>query len=167
MMGKKTDNDDKKISKVKWYKLVQEFILISHHPSPSKMAEGKVQIMEAKQALEEAIATQDFGRAAELKEHISGLETTQVQLAAEVDQPSIREKEVRVEKVKLINYALTPPAHSCFSHPSSKPSFFETKLYIVSAWQKTRNSYIYLFGNKINIFIILKRHFLNNLALRH
>ncbi|XP_063055418.1 condensin complex subunit 3 [Engraulis encrasicolus] len=63
-----------------------------------KMAEGKVQIMEAKQALEEAIATQDFGRAAELKEHISGLETTQVQLAAEVDQPSIREKEVRVEK---------------------------------------------------------------------
>ncbi|KAL2084401.1 hypothetical protein ACEWY4_019919 [Coilia grayii] len=63
-----------------------------------KLAEGKVQIMEAKQALEDAISAQDFGRAAELKDRISELEGAQAQLVAEAAQPSNREKEVRVEK---------------------------------------------------------------------
>lgn len=63
-----------------------------------KIAEVKVHIMEAKQTLEDCISAQDFGRAAELKERISELEDQRTQLVTEATQPSVREKEVRVEK---------------------------------------------------------------------
>ncbi|KAM5126162.1 condensin complex subunit 3-like [Mantella aurantiaca] len=52
--------------------------------------------MEAKQALEEAINTQDFGKASELKEKVSELESLKAQLIKEAEEPEL--KEIRVEK---------------------------------------------------------------------
>ncbi|XP_076150905.1 condensin complex subunit 3 isoform X1 [Alosa pseudoharengus] len=66
-----------------------------------KLAEVKVHIMEAKQALEDCISAQDFSHAAELKDRISELETRRAQLVAEAAQTDSKEKEVRVEKSSL------------------------------------------------------------------
>ncbi|XP_077333854.1 condensin complex subunit 3 [Lithobates pipiens] len=61
-----------------------------------KIANIKVQLMEAKQALEEAINAQDFGKASELKEKVSELEMVKAQLIKEAEEPEL--KEIRVEK---------------------------------------------------------------------
>ncbi|XP_056621018.1 condensin complex subunit 3 isoform X2 [Triplophysa dalaica] len=63
-----------------------------------KLAELRVQIMEAKQSLEECISCQDFSRAAELKDSISQLEELKNQLALEASQSTDNVKEQRVEK---------------------------------------------------------------------
>uniref|UniRef100_A0A673GVW2 Condensin complex subunit 3-like n=1 Tax=Sinocyclocheilus rhinocerous TaxID=307959 RepID=A0A673GVW2_9TELE len=63
-----------------------------------KLAEVRVQIMEAKQTLEECISCQDFSRAAELKDSISQLEALKNQLFLEASQPADNIKEQRVEK---------------------------------------------------------------------
>ncbi|XDV14948.1 hypothetical protein PO909_015112 [Leuciscus waleckii] len=63
-----------------------------------RLAEVRVQIMEAKQTLEDCISCQDFSRAAELKDSISQLEELKNQLALEVSQPAENIKEQRVEK---------------------------------------------------------------------
>ncbi|XP_047431028.1 condensin complex subunit 3 isoform X2 [Mugil cephalus] len=64
-----------------------------------QLAEVKVRILEAKQTLEDCIAAQDFGRAAELKDSITELENRRnqiIQEAAESNQPS--DKEAPTEK---------------------------------------------------------------------
>ncbi|XP_078809407.1 condensin complex subunit 3 isoform X2 [Oryzias latipes] len=64
-----------------------------------KLAEVKVQILEAKQTLEDCIAAQEFSRAAELKESITRLEESRNQILqdiAEGGQPT--DKEPRTEK---------------------------------------------------------------------
>ncbi|KAI2668568.1 Condensin complex subunit 3 [Labeo rohita] len=63
-----------------------------------RLAEVRVQIMEAKQTLEECISCQDFSRAAELKDSISQLEELKNQLILEASQPADNIKEQRVEK---------------------------------------------------------------------
>ncbi|KAG1956791.1 condensin complex subunit 3 isoform X2 [Pimephales promelas] len=63
-----------------------------------RLAEVRVQIMEAKQTLEDCISCQDFSRAAELKDSISQLEELKNQLALEASQPAENIKEQRVEK---------------------------------------------------------------------
>ncbi|KAA0722350.1 Condensin complex subunit 3 [Triplophysa tibetana] len=63
-----------------------------------KLAEVRVQIMEAKQSLEECISCQDFSRAAELKDSVSQLEELKNQLALEASQSIDNVKEQRVEK---------------------------------------------------------------------
>ncbi|NXE48521.1 CND3 protein, partial [Casuarius casuarius] len=61
-----------------------------------KLAEIKVKIFEAKEALEECITLQDFNQASILKEKITELEHTKNDLIKEGEQPEI--KEMRVEK---------------------------------------------------------------------
>ncbi|CAN8208227.1 unnamed protein product [Coccothraustes coccothraustes] len=61
-----------------------------------KLAEIKVKLYEAKQALEECITLQDFNRASVLKEKITELEHTKNDLIKRAEQPEI--KEMRVEK---------------------------------------------------------------------
>ncbi|XP_042572545.1 condensin complex subunit 3-like isoform X3 [Cyprinus carpio] len=63
-----------------------------------KLAEVRVQIMEAKQTLEECISCQDFSRAAELKDSISQLEELKNQFVLEASQSADNIKEQRVEK---------------------------------------------------------------------
>uniref|UniRef100_A0A8C1WVU5 Non-SMC condensin I complex, subunit G n=2 Tax=Cyprinus carpio TaxID=7962 RepID=A0A8C1WVU5_CYPCA len=63
-----------------------------------RLAEVRVQIMEAKQNLEECISCQDFSRAAVLKDSISQLEELKNQLTLEASQPADSIKEQRVEK---------------------------------------------------------------------
>ncbi|NXR46669.1 CND3 protein, partial [Hippolais icterina] len=61
-----------------------------------KLAEIKVKLFEAKQALEECITLQDFNRASVLKEKITELEHTKNDLIKAAEQAEI--KEMRVEK---------------------------------------------------------------------
>ncbi|NXM54211.1 CND3 protein, partial [Illadopsis cleaveri] len=61
-----------------------------------KLAEIKVKLFEAKQALEECITLQDFNKASVLKEKITELEHTKNDLIKAAEQPEI--KEIRVEK---------------------------------------------------------------------
>ncbi|NXD06438.1 CND3 protein, partial [Nothocercus nigrocapillus] len=61
-----------------------------------KLAEIKVKIFEAKEALEECVTRQDFNQASILKEKITELEHTKNDLIKEGEQPEI--KEMRVEK---------------------------------------------------------------------
>ncbi|KAM9661035.1 condensin complex subunit 3 isoform 3-T3 [Morphnus guianensis] len=61
-----------------------------------KLAEIKVKLFEAKEALEECITLQDFNRASVLKEKITELELNKNDLIKEAEQPEI--KEMRVEK---------------------------------------------------------------------
>ncbi|NWZ75855.1 CND3 protein, partial [Poecile atricapillus] len=61
-----------------------------------KLAEIKVKLFEAKQALEECITLQDFNRASVLKEKITELEHTKNDLMKAAEQTEI--KEMRVEK---------------------------------------------------------------------
>ncbi|NWV05263.1 CND3 protein, partial [Ptilonorhynchus violaceus] len=61
-----------------------------------KLAEVKVKLFEAKQALEECITLQDFNRASVLKDKITELEQTKNDLIKAAEQPEI--KEMRVEK---------------------------------------------------------------------
>ncbi|XP_052636353.1 condensin complex subunit 3 isoform X2 [Harpia harpyja] len=61
-----------------------------------KLAEIKVKLFEAKEALEECIILQDFNRASVLKEKITELEHNKNDLIKEAEQPEI--KEMRVEK---------------------------------------------------------------------
>ncbi|NXG33591.1 CND3 protein, partial [Dromaius novaehollandiae] len=61
-----------------------------------KLAEIKVKIFEAKEALEECITLQDFNQASILKEKITELEHIKNDLIKEGEQPEI--KEMRVEK---------------------------------------------------------------------
>ncbi|XP_019599996.2 condensin complex subunit 3 [Rhinolophus sinicus] len=61
-----------------------------------KMAEIKVKLIEAKEALENCITVQDFNQASELKEKIKALEDDKVNLLKETEQLEI--KEVHVEK---------------------------------------------------------------------
>lgn len=59
-----------------------------------QLAEVKVRILEAKQALEDFIAAQEFSRAAELKDVITGLENQRNQIVKEIaesNQPADRE----------------------------------------------------------------------------
>lgn len=63
-------------------------------PCPPQLAEVKVRILEAKQALEDFIAAQEFSRAAELKDVITGLENQRNQIVKEIaesNQPADRE----------------------------------------------------------------------------
>ncbi|XP_015098027.1 condensin complex subunit 3 isoform X2 [Vicugna pacos] len=61
-----------------------------------KMAEIKVKLIEAKEALENCIALQDFNQASELKEEIKALEDAKINLLKETEQLEI--KEVHIEK---------------------------------------------------------------------
>ncbi|NXO47209.1 CND3 protein, partial [Aramus guarauna] len=61
-----------------------------------KLAEIKVKLFEAKEALEECITLQDFNRASVLKEKITELEQAKNDLIKKAEQPEI--KEMRVEK---------------------------------------------------------------------
>lgn len=61
------------------------------------MAEIKVKLIEAKEALENCINLQDFNRASELKEEIKALEDARINLLKETEQLEI--KEVHIEKV--------------------------------------------------------------------
>ncbi|XP_045690451.1 condensin complex subunit 3 [Phyllostomus hastatus] len=61
-----------------------------------KMAEIKVKLIEAKEALENCIALQNFNQASELKEEIKALEDARVNLLKETEQVEI--KEVHGEK---------------------------------------------------------------------
>ncbi|NXT20630.1 CND3 protein, partial [Syrrhaptes paradoxus] len=61
-----------------------------------KLAEIKVKLFEAKEALEKCIALQDFNEASVLKEKITELERIKNDLIKEAEQPEI--KEMRVEK---------------------------------------------------------------------
>ncbi|XP_012327784.2 condensin complex subunit 3 isoform X2 [Aotus nancymaae] len=61
-----------------------------------KMAEIKVKLIEAKEALENCIALQDFNRASELKEEIKALEDARKNLLKDTEQLEI--KEVHIEK---------------------------------------------------------------------
>ncbi|XP_010179633.1 PREDICTED: condensin complex subunit 3 isoform X2 [Mesitornis unicolor] len=61
-----------------------------------KLAEIKVKLIEAKEALQECIALQDFNEASILKEKISELEHIKNDLIKEAEQPEI--EEMRVEK---------------------------------------------------------------------
>ncbi|XP_007517940.1 condensin complex subunit 3 [Erinaceus europaeus] len=61
-----------------------------------KMAELKVKLIEAKEALENFVAVQDFIQASELKEKIKALEDARATLLKEMEQPEI--KEVQTEK---------------------------------------------------------------------
>ncbi|KFZ49920.1 Condensin complex subunit 3, partial [Antrostomus carolinensis] len=61
-----------------------------------KLAEIKVKLFEAKEALEQCITLQDFNTASVLKEKITELEQTKNDLIKEAEQPEI--KEMRVEK---------------------------------------------------------------------
>ncbi|KAM7394250.1 hypothetical protein PAMP_021063 [Pampus punctatissimus] len=66
-----------------------------------QLAEVKVRILEAKQALEDCITAQEFSRAAELKDSITELENHRnqvIQEIAESSQPTDKDKEVRTEK---------------------------------------------------------------------
>lgn len=61
----------------------------------------KVRILEAKQALEDFIAAQEFSRAAELKEVLTGLENQRNQIVKEIaesNQPA--DREAPTEKVR-------------------------------------------------------------------
>ncbi|XP_059131833.1 condensin complex subunit 3 isoform X2 [Peromyscus eremicus] len=61
-----------------------------------KMAETKVKLIEAKEALENCIAIQDFDQASKLKEEIKTLEDARINLLKETEQLEI--KEVHTEK---------------------------------------------------------------------
>ncbi|XP_063777512.1 condensin complex subunit 3 [Pseudophryne corroboree] len=61
-----------------------------------KIADVKVQLIEAKQELEDSINAQDFSRASELKERVTELENLKTQLIKEAEEPEL--KEIRVEK---------------------------------------------------------------------
>ncbi|XP_029804130.1 condensin complex subunit 3 [Suricata suricatta] len=61
-----------------------------------KMAEIKVKLIEAKEALENCINLQDFNRASELKEEIKALEDAKIKILKETEQLEI--KEVHIEK---------------------------------------------------------------------
>ncbi|KAM5271550.1 condensin complex subunit 3 [Ctenodactylus gundi] len=61
-----------------------------------KIAEIKVKLIEAKEALENCITLQDFNQASELKEEIKALEDAKINLLKETEQPEI--KEVHIEK---------------------------------------------------------------------
>ncbi|NWW97921.1 CND3 protein, partial [Caloenas nicobarica] len=61
-----------------------------------KLAEIKVKLFEAKEALEQCITVQDFNRASVLKEQITELERTKNDLIKAVEEPEINE--MRVEK---------------------------------------------------------------------
>ncbi|XP_064916684.1 condensin complex subunit 3 [Columba livia] len=61
-----------------------------------KLAEIKVKLFEAKEALEQCIALQDFNRASVLKDQITELEHTKNELIKAAEEPEI--KETRVEK---------------------------------------------------------------------
>lgn len=67
---------------------------------PIQLAEVKVRLLEAKQTLEECISTQDFSRAAKLKDSITELENRRDQILQEMETSSQgADKEVRGEKV--------------------------------------------------------------------
>lgn len=68
-----------------------------------QLAEVKVQIMEAKQTLEDYITAQDFSRAAELKDSMMELENRRNQILQEIaesNQPA--DKETHTEKVESL-----------------------------------------------------------------
>lgn len=69
-------------------------------PRPPQLAEVKVRILEANQTLEDAIAAQDFSRAAELKDVILGLENQRNQIVKEIAKSNqMAEREAPTEKV--------------------------------------------------------------------
>lgn len=69
-------------------------------PLPPQLAEVKVRIIEAKQALEECITAQEFSRAASLKDSITQLETGRNQLLQEISQSTRpADEEICTEKV--------------------------------------------------------------------
>ncbi|KAM6972031.1 LOW QUALITY PROTEIN: condensin complex subunit 3 [Aplochiton taeniatus] len=81
-----------------------------------KLAEVKVRILEAKQALEECISAQEFSHAAHTKDSITELENQRNQIlqeVAETSQPT--DKEIRTEKVTHSRPEQTP-THTDFTH---------------------------------------------------
>lgn len=66
-------------------------------PLPIQLAEVKVRILEAKQALEECITAQEFSRAAELKDTIIDLENNRNQMLQEITES--HSQDIRSEKV--------------------------------------------------------------------
>uniref|UniRef100_A0AAZ3QJA7 UVR domain-containing protein n=1 Tax=Oncorhynchus tshawytscha TaxID=74940 RepID=A0AAZ3QJA7_ONCTS len=81
-----------------------------------KLAEVKVGILEAKQALEECISNQEFNRAAELKDSITDLENLRNNILQEENtQQDDKETETRMEKVHT-HHGIT---HTTESHISN------------------------------------------------
>ncbi|KFW07392.1 Condensin complex subunit 3, partial [Fulmarus glacialis] len=97
-------DDDRRIQIVEIISEVREPIVTVDQPvevaeirkRELKLAEIKVKLFEAKEALEECITLQDFNRASVLKEKITELEHRKNDLIKEAEQPEI--KEMRVEK---------------------------------------------------------------------
>ncbi|KAG7458740.1 hypothetical protein MATL_G00223870 [Megalops atlanticus] len=85
-----------------------------------RLAEVKVKIFEAKQALEESIAAQEFSRASDLKDTITELENLKNQLMKEAEEPEM--KEVRVEK-STISGRKSPNLEMCVENPESNINF--------------------------------------------
>uniref|UniRef100_A0AAZ3SCD1 UVR domain-containing protein n=1 Tax=Oncorhynchus tshawytscha TaxID=74940 RepID=A0AAZ3SCD1_ONCTS len=76
-----------------------------------KLAEVKVGILEAKQALEECISNQEFNRAAELKDSITDLENLRNNILQEENtQQDDKETETRIEKVHT-HHGITQTHH--------------------------------------------------------
>uniref|UniRef100_A0A7N5P569 Non-SMC condensin I complex subunit G n=1 Tax=Ailuropoda melanoleuca TaxID=9646 RepID=A0A7N5P569_AILME len=71
-------------------------IVIDDNKRTQIMAEIKVKLIEAKEALENCINLQDFNKASELKEEIKALEDAKINLLKETEQLEI--KEVHIEK---------------------------------------------------------------------
>lgn len=67
---------------------------------PPQLAEVKVRILDAKQSLEDFIAAQEFSRAAELKDVITGLENQRNQIVKEIAESNqSADREASTEKV--------------------------------------------------------------------
>lgn len=66
----------------------------------SQIANIRVKLNELKEILDETVRSQDFSRAAEVKQNISELEAERNQL---LDLPQTQTEEIRTEKVSFVN----------------------------------------------------------------
>ncbi|XP_052055160.1 condensin complex subunit 3 [Apodemus sylvaticus] len=87
--------------------------IVTVHVDPSdtrkkelKMAEIKVKLIEAKEALENCIAVQDFDQASKLKEEIKTLEDTRINLLKETEQLEIKEVHTEKDDVETLQKCL-------------------------------------------------------------
>lgn len=65
----------------------------------SQIANIRVKLNELKEILDETVRSQDFSRAAEVKQNISELEAERNQL---LDLPQTQTEEIRTEKVRFV-----------------------------------------------------------------
>lgn len=65
----------------------------------SQIANIRVKLSELKEILDETVRSQDFSRAAEVKQNISELEAERNQL---LDLPQTQTEEIRTEKVSFV-----------------------------------------------------------------